>query len=56
MINGELWRVYAIEDPAKDVRVLVGDRLDLRDRLVSDLVMGLVAPTLLMLPLFAALI
>lgn len=56
MINGELWRVYAIEDPAKDVRVLVGDRLGLRDRLVNDLVMGLVAPTLLMLPLFAALI
>ena len=56
LINGELWRVYAIEDAAKDVRVLVGDRLGLRDRLVNDLVMGLVAPTLLMLPLFAALI
>lgn len=56
LINGELWRVYAIEDAANDVRVLVGDRLGLRDRLVNDLVMGLVAPTLLMLPLFAALI
>jgi two-component system sensor histidine kinase QseC len=56
LINGELWRVYAIEDAAKEVRVLVGDRLGLRDRLVNDLVMGLVAPTLLMLPLFAALI
>ncbi|SIR27490.1 sensor histidine kinase N-terminal domain-containing protein [Bosea sp. TND4EK4] len=56
MINGELWRVYAIEDAAKDVRVLVGDRLGLRDRLVNDLVMGLVAPTLLMLPIFAGLI
>lgn len=56
LINGELWRVYAIEDAAKDVRVLVGDRLGLRDRLVNDLVLGLVAPTLLMLPLFAALI
>jgi two-component system, OmpR family, sensor histidine kinase QseC len=56
VINGELWRVYAIEDPAKGVRVLVGDRLGLRERLVQDLVLGLVAPTLLMLPLFAGLI
>jgi two-component system sensor histidine kinase QseC len=55
-IEGELWRVYAIEDAAKGVRVLVGDRLGLRDRLVQDLVLGLVAPTLLMLPLFAGLV
>lgn len=55
-IEGELWRVYAIEDAAKGVRVLVGDRMGLRDRLVQDLVFGLVAPTLLMLPLFAGLI
>jgi two-component system sensor histidine kinase QseC len=56
LINGELWRVYAIEDAAKDVRVLVGDRLGLRDRLVNDLVLGLVGPALLMLPIFAGLI
>lgn len=56
VINGEAWRVYAIEDAAKGVRVLVGDRLGLRERLVQDLVLGLVAPTLLMLPLFAGLI
>lgn len=55
-IDGELWRVYAIEDAVKGVRVLVGDRLGLRDRLVQDLVLGLVTPTLLMLPLFAGLI
>lgn len=56
VVNGELWRVYAIEDAAKGVRVLVGDRLGLRDRLVQDLVIGLVAPALLILPLFAGLI
>lgn len=56
VINGEPWRVYAIEDAMKGVRVLVGDRVGLRDRLVQDLVLGLVAPGLLMLPLFAALI
>lgn len=55
-IDGELWRVYAIEDAGKGVRVLVGDRLGLRDRLVQDLVLGLVTPALLMLPLFAGLI
>lgn len=55
-IDGELWRVYTIEDAQKGVRVLVGDRLGLRDRLVQDLVLGLVTPTLLMLPIFAALI
>ena len=56
VINGEPWRVYAIEDPAKGVRVLVGDRLGLRERLVQDLVLGLVAPAVLMLPFFAWLI
>ena len=56
ILDGETWRVYAIEDAAKGVRVLVGDRLGLRDRLVQDLVLGLVVPTLVMLPLFALLI
>jgi len=55
-VRGEPWRVYAIEDTAKGVRVLVGDRLGLRDRLVHDLMLGLVAPALLILPLFAGLI
>ncbi|MGX1742285.1 ATP-binding protein [Bosea sp. NPDC055353] len=56
VVSGETWRVYAIEDAAKGVRVLVGDRLGLRNRLVQDLVLGLVVPTLVMLPLFAVLI
>lgn len=56
VIQGERWRVYTIEDAAKGVRVLVGDRLGLRDRLVQELVLGLVAPALLILPLFVGLI
>lgn len=56
VIDGEVWRVYAIEDAQKGVRVLVGDRLSLRNRLVQDLVLGLVMPTMLALPLFAVLI
>lgn len=55
-LNGELWRVYAVEDAERGIRVLVGDRLGLRDRLVQDLVRSLAMPTLLMLPLFAGLI
>jgi len=56
IVSGEPWRVYAIEDTAKGVRVLVGDRLGLRDRLVHDLLLGLIAPALLILPFLAGLI
>lgn len=55
-INGEAWRVYAVEDASKGVRVLVGDRLGLRERLVGDLVKGLLWPALLMIPLLGLLI
>jgi two-component system sensor histidine kinase QseC len=40
IVDGEPWRVYAIDDAGKGVRVMVGDRLGLRDRLVADLVKG----------------
>jgi two-component system sensor histidine kinase QseC len=55
-INGEAWRVYAIEDASKGIRVLVGDRLGLRERLVGDLVKGLLWPALLIVPLLGLLI
>jgi two-component system, OmpR family, sensor histidine kinase QseC len=50
-VNGEIWRVYAIEDQAKGIRVLVGDRLGLRQRLVAHLIEGLLIPALLVVPL-----
>lgn len=56
MVSGELWRVYAIVDETKSVRIIVADRLGLRDRLVSDLVKGLIAPVILILPLLGLLI
>lgn len=56
VVEGELWRVYTIVDPAKSVRIIVADRLALRDRLVSDLIKGLLAPVILILPLFGLLI
>lgn len=55
-VNGEPWRVYAILDPDKGVRVMVGDRIGLRDRLVRDLVTGLLAPVILIVPLLGVLI
>jgi two-component system sensor histidine kinase QseC len=55
-VDGETWRVYAIEDATKGIRVMVGDRLGLRERLVTDLIKGLLAPTLLIIPLLGLLI
>ena len=55
-VDGEPWRVYVIDDADKGVRVMVGDRLGLRDRLVADLVKGLLWPALLIAPLLGLLI
>jgi len=56
IVEGETWRVYAIQDADKGLRVLVGDRLGMRERLISDLIKGLIAPALLMIPLLGLLI
>lgn len=56
LVDGEPWRVFAIEDRIKGVRILVGDRLGLRERLVRDLVEGVLTPALLIAPLLATLI
>jgi len=55
-IKGETWRVFTAEDPVKNVRVLVGDRLGLRQAFVTDIMKGLAAPMLLTIPLLALLI
>ena len=55
-VDGETWRVFTVEDAAKGVRVMVGDRLGLRERLVTDLIMGLVTPALLVVPFLGMLI
>lgn len=54
-VNGETWRVYTIVDAGKGVRVAVGDRIGLRDRLVRDLVAGLIWPAALIIPLLGIL-
>lgn len=55
-VGGETWRVYAVPNPALGIRVLVGDNLRVRDRLVTDVIRGLALPALLILPILAGLI
>jgi two-component system sensor histidine kinase QseC len=56
IIDGERWRVFAAQNPALGVRVLIGDNMRIRDGLVSDVIRGLLLPALLILPALAALI
>jgi two-component system sensor histidine kinase QseC len=56
VIDGETWRVYAVTNEELGVRVLVGDSLWIRDRLVNDVIRGLLLPALLILPVLAGLI
>jgi two-component system sensor histidine kinase QseC len=53
-IDGETWRVFSVEDAGHNLRVMVGDRLSLRERLVADLIKGLMLPALLIVPLLGA--
>lgn len=55
-IDGETWRVYTVQDRDKGIRVLVGDRLGIREHLVTDIIKGLLAPMLLIVPLLGFLI
>jgi two-component system sensor histidine kinase QseC len=55
-IDGETWRVYAVENANLGIRVLVGDSLHIRDGLVNDVIKGLLLPALLIVPFLAALI
>ncbi len=55
-VDGETWRVFTVSDPAQGIRVMVGDRLTVRQKLVRDLTEGLLLPALFILPLLAGLI
>lgn len=56
IIAGEIWRVYAVMNSDLGMRVLVGDNMRVRDRLVADVIRGLALPALLILPILAGLI
>lgn len=55
-VEGTVWRVFTHVDADLGIRVMVGDAISVRDRLVSGVVFGLLAPAALILPLLAALI
>ncbi|AXC49542.1 HAMP domain-containing protein [Paracoccus suum] len=55
-IDGEVWRVYTHVDEDLGVRVMVGDALSVRERLVRGVAIGLLAPAILILPLLAGMI
>ncbi len=55
-INGTKWRVYAREDRERGIRVLVGDSINHREKLVRDLIQGLVVPGVVVLFALAFLI
>jgi two-component system sensor histidine kinase QseC len=56
VISGETWRVYTIADPARQIRVSVGDNLRVRQRLIGDLMLGLLFPAIAGLVALAVLI
>ncbi|MFN7009878.1 MAG: ATP-binding protein [Allorhizobium sp.] len=56
LVDGERWRVYAVVNPELGVRVLVGDSLEIRERLVGDVIKGQLVPALAILPILAGLI
>ena len=56
VVDGERWRVYAVVNPDLGVRVLVGDSIEIRERLVGDVIKGQLVPALAILPILAGLI
>jgi two-component system sensor histidine kinase QseC len=56
LIDGEPWRVFTVLNPDVGVRVMVGDRMEVRDRLVGDVVQGLLWPLAVIFPALALLI
>ncbi|MDR5653476.1 ATP-binding protein [Ruixingdingia sedimenti] len=55
-VGGEVWRVYSHVDADLGIRVMVGDARSVRDGLVDGVLLGLLAPAVLILPLLAGLI
>lgn len=56
IVDGVKWRVFAVVNPSLNVRVLVGDSVEIRDRLVADVVKGQLVPAVAILPVLALLI
>lgn len=55
-VGGEEWRVYTHVDETRGIRVMVGDNLQVRRHLVTDMMLGLLLPALVGLIALAALL
>lgn len=55
-VDGVDWRVYSMVNAERGVRVMVGDSLAMRDKLIGDVTRGLIVPALAVLPVLAGLI
>ncbi|MDT8853733.1 ATP-binding protein [Paracoccaceae bacterium Fryx2] len=56
IVDGVEWRVYSVVNEDLGVRVMIGDSMRVRDRLVNDVTAGLLLPAALIIPLLAGLI
>ena len=54
--KGERWRVYALPIPNTTIAMEVGEKIALRDRLISNILRNLVFPLFILLPIIAFLI
>ena len=53
--NGDRWRVFATRGRKRDIQVYVGEQLDSRDGILRAVLRGMLLPSMLALPLLAAL-
>ncbi|TGD41646.1 histidine kinase [Pseudotabrizicola sediminis] len=56
IVDGVEWRVYSVVNHDLGVRVMVGDSMEVRNRLVNGVIAGLLLPAAVILPLLAGLI
>ncbi|WP_435169715.1 ATP-binding protein [Falsirhodobacter sp. 1013] len=55
-VEGVEWRVYSMVNADRGVRVMVGDSMAMREKLIEDVTRGLILPALAVLPVLAGLI
>jgi two-component system sensor histidine kinase QseC len=53
--NGERWRVFATRGAKRDIQVYVGEQLDSRNGILKAVLRGMLLPSVMALPLLAAL-
>lgn len=56
VVEGERWRTYSLVNSRKGTRVLVGDNVSVREKLVGDMMAGLLVPSSVALAVLAALL